>query len=61
MTLQIQQELTMILCHILEQFNIRGRSRLGLLYALGKLQPLLQTPQIVVNLLPIALRAERTR
>lgn len=51
----------MVLGDILEKLDVRGGRCLGFLGALGELQPLLEAPQIVVDLLPITLRAERTR
>lgn len=59
--LQIQEELAMIGHNVLEQLNAGGWLLLGFLRAFGELQPLFQAPQVVVDLLPVALRAERTR
>lgn len=58
---QIEEELPVIGYNVLQLFDVRGRRlMLGFLCAFGELEPLLQAPQIVVDLLPVALRAQRT-
>lgn len=47
--------------NVFEVLDIRRYCGLQSLCAFGKLKPLLETPQIVVDLLPISLRAQWTR
>lgn len=60
-TFEIEQKFTVIGDDVFKLFDIRWRCRLQFLCAFGELQPLLETPQIVVDLLPVALRTQRTR
>lgn len=56
---QVQQELLVVLDDVLELLDVAGRRGLGALDAFGRLQPLLQAPQVVVQLGPVAFRAQR--
>lgn len=55
---EVEEELAMVGDNVLELFDVGGRRRLGFLRAFGELEPLLEAPEVVVDLLPIALRAE---
>lgn len=58
--LQVEEELAVIGDDVLQLLDVAGRLQLDALRALGELQPLFEAPQVVVDLLPVALRAERT-
>lgn len=48
----------MVLDDVLELLNIRGWILLSTLSAFGVLQPLFQSPNVVVELLPVFVRAQ---
>jgi hypothetical protein len=58
---QVQEELAVVLDHVFELFDVGGRRTLSLLGAFSNLQPLLEPPEVVVQLGPVALGAQRTK
>lgn len=58
---EVEEELAVVLDHVLQLFDVRRGRALFALRALRELQPLLQPPQVVVQLGPIAVRTQRTR
>lgn len=58
MAVQVEEELTMIGDNVFELFDVGGWCDLGLLCGFGKIEPLFQTPEVVIYLLPVTLGAE---
>lgn len=60
-TVQVQEELTVVLNNVLQVFDVARRGTLLALNPFRVLQPLLESPEVYVQLRPVSSRTQWTR